>query len=94
MHGDAGPPAGFYVLAPTDEMCIRFDSHFKPWNVAADGRQIAADLVNADGQDVAGGAPAARYAWDIRRMNRAVLFLMSQAIAQGFEALGLYYPVN
>ncbi len=77
-----------YWVRSKEELFVEFDSHFMPWNPAADALQLAVDLLNDSDFPCVPEEIAARYGWDARRLNPAVNYLKNRNLAGVHTALG------
>jgi|GEM_PF-914655 len=77
--------------APSNAFFSEFDARWRAWDPAADGRRIAADLVNAGEDAVASDTLLARYNWSARRLNPAISYLATRRLVSISE--GISHPL-
>lgn len=72
---------------PEDSFFAEFDGYWKPWKPADDALRLAADMVNIPDFPTAPRDIAARYGWDVRRINPAITYLRVRDLVKVFEGI-------
>jgi hypothetical protein len=82
---------GDYLARPT--LYATFDRYFMDFDPAQDALRLAADMVNDPQFPGDPKTIAERYAWEPRRLNPALAYLMQREVVSGLETMGAPYGV-
>ncbi|WP_331375444.1 toll/interleukin-1 receptor domain-containing protein [Sinorhizobium chiapasense] len=74
-------------VLPKTTLYTAFDGFFKDWSPEKDALRLAADLVNDPSMPHNTEEVAARYSWDVRRMNPALAYLMERKLIIDYRTL-------
>jgi hypothetical protein len=77
------------TVMPAPELFVTFDKLFRDWDPAADALRIAADLLNEASFPREPQQIAERYAWNPRRLNPALAYLIGRKLIQSLSHLGM-----
>jgi len=78
-HGD--------TLYPEEELFVRFDKFWRPWDPAADALTVATGLVNDAEFPKTPEEIARRFGWEPRRINPALAFLSQRQLVRDLRTL-------
>ncbi len=74
--------SGGSIVTAEPELYARFDSFWKPWDPAQDGRRLVADLFNDQEFPSNPEAIGDRYEWEPRRLNPALAYLSARDLVE------------
>lgn len=77
----------FGVVRATRDLYAEFDQHWKPWNPAADAREVAARMINEADFTAVLKEIAERMHWSPRRLNAAASYLARRRVVDFIDTL-------
>lgn len=71
-----------------EELFVKFDEFWMPWNPATDALKLASDMISDDAFPVSPEEIANKYGWDERRLNPALAYLTNRELVRSLKAMG------
>lgn len=90
LHELTGMVRVGHEIMAKEPLFATFDQYFRPWNPSTDALQLAADMLNDDQFPARPSEIAARYGWTPRRLNPAINYLDTRALARVTPAVGMH----
>lgn len=75
------------LVHPEEELFVRFDKYWMPWNPEEDALRVAAGMVNEEGFPQKPAEIAERFGWEPRRLNSALAFLAGRKLIRDIRAI-------
>lgn len=74
-------------IYPEDELFVTFDRFWMAWNPADDALQLAGDMLNDVSFPTDPAEIGRRYAWEARRLNPAMAYLINRKLVRSLKAM-------
>jgi hypothetical protein len=75
------------VVWPEEELFVKFDRFWKPWDPSQDALTLATDMLNNDGFTTSPAEIGEQYGWEPRRLNPAMAYLINRKVVRGLKAM-------